>query len=78
MNNREQIAWAVQFSEYSDREVAEILCEMIDAIGGSTYHYREPLEKWLGLECDKDTNNWGELAEEERLDYFVFDPNDWE
>ena len=69
MTNREQIAFTINFSEYEDIEVAERLCEMIDAIGGIGYSLKKPLTKWLGLECDAD-NNWGELDEKERADYY--------
>lgn len=70
MTNREQIAFAINYEEYEDREVAEQICDMIDAIGGIGYSLREPLEKWLGLECEPETNNWGELDEKERADYW--------
>lgn len=69
MTNREQIAFAISFTEYEDREVAEQICDMIDAVGGIGYDLREPLKKWLGLECDPETNNWGELDEKDRADY---------
>ena len=73
MTNREQIGFAINFSEYEDREVAEHLCDMIDAIGGSSYDLKTPLTKWLGLECDPDTNNCGELDKKERADYYEED-----
>lgn len=77
MTNREQIAWAISYSEYTDREVAEQIAKMIEAIG----HYlgredEKNLERWLGLECDPETNNWGVLKicgncvkQEDCLDY---------
>lgn len=70
MTNREQIAFTVTETEYADSEVAEQLCEMISAIGGIGYSLKEPLTKWLGLECNPDTNNWGELDEKDRADYY--------
>jgi hypothetical protein len=70
MTNREQIAWAISFSEYEDKEVADQICGMIDAVGGNTFCLKESLEKWLGLECEPDTNNCGELEEKDRADYF--------
>lgn len=71
MKNREQLAWAISYSEYEDSEVAEQICDMIDAVGGTAYGLKEPIRKWLGLECEPETNNWGELDEKDRLDYEV-------
>ena len=73
MTNREQIESSINYSEYEDREIAEVLCDMIDAIGGMSYGLKEPLTKWLGLECDPKTNNWGELDKKERADYYEED-----
>ena len=70
MTNREQLAWAINYSEYEDREVAEQICDMIDAVGGHGYSLRKYVERWLKLECDPQTNNWGELDETERADYW--------
>lgn len=61
MTNREQLAFALSFSDYDNREVADILSDFADAVGGSLYFERKNIEKWLGLECEKETNNWGEL-----------------
>lgn len=66
MTNREQIAWAFGFYDYDDRGVAEIVSEMLDAVG--IYMDREErirFERWLGLDCDPVTNNWGVLQEED-------------
>ena len=60
MTNREQIAWAIGYSEYEDSEVADMISDMVDAIGCSIYFERDRLTEWLGLECDE-YNNWGEL-----------------
>ena len=65
MTNREQVAWAFGFGDYDDRNIAEIVSEMLDAIG--VYidsRERKRLEEWLGLSCDPETNNWGVLPEE--------------
>lgn len=72
MTNREQLAWAINYSEYEDREVAEQICDMIDAIGGHGYGLRKYVERWLELECDPDTNNCGELDKKERADYWLW------
>ena len=69
MTNREQIAWAINYSEYEDSEIAEEICEMIDAVGGISYDLKEPIRKWLSLNCNPETNNWGELDEKDRADY---------
>ena len=69
MTNREQITFTLQYSEYEDSEVAEQLCDMINAVGGLGWDLRKPLTKWLGLECDADTNNWGKLDAKDRADY---------
>jgi len=63
MTNREQVAWAMKFSDYENSEVAGIIIDMCQACGIPAYHFmhRENIEKWLGLECDPETNNWGEL-----------------
>lgn len=73
MTNREQLESSINYSEYQDSEIAEVLCDMIDAIGGSSYELKKPLTKWLGLECDAETNNWGELDKKERADYYEED-----
>lgn len=65
MTNREQVAWSFGFGDYNDRNVAEIVAEMLDAVG--VYIGREEvakLDRWLGLDCDPETNNWGVLPEE--------------
>ena len=65
MKNREQITWSFGFGDYDDRAVAEIVSEMLDAVG--VYMDREErtrLERWMGLDCDPETNNWGVLLEE--------------
>lgn len=63
MTNREQLAFALAFSDYSDQEVAHILSDFADAVGGSLYFQRSNIEKWLGLECEEESNNWGELED---------------
>lgn len=73
MTNREQLESSINYSEYQDSEIAEVLCDMIDAIGGMSYGLKEPLTKWLGLECDPETNNWGGLDKKERADYYEED-----
>ena len=65
MKNREQVAWALGFSDYDDREAARTISDMLDAIG--VYLDREDrarLERWFGLDCDPETNNWGVLPED--------------
>ncbi len=58
MKNREQIAWSISFSEYSDREVAEQIADMVETACGEIIFGSELdlLEKWLGLECNKGNN----------------------
>lgn len=75
MTNREQIAFAIAYSEYDNSEVAEFLCDMIDAIGGSSYSLKEPLTKWLGLKCDEH-NNWGILDEKDKADFEDWSENE--
>ncbi len=65
MTNREQLAFSLAFGDYDNKIVADILSDFADAVGGSLYFERENIEKWLGLECDKETNNWGELELED-------------
>lgn len=65
MTNREQLAWALAFTDYGNGEVADILSDFADAVGGSLYFERGNIEKWLGLECENETNNWGELELED-------------
>ena len=69
MTNREQIEFAFNFSEYEDKEIADLICDIIEAVGGCSYGLKKPLEKWLKLKCDPITNNWGELDEKDRADY---------
>ena len=63
MTNREQVAWALSFSEYDDRTAAETVSEMLDAAGVAFLDSAERarLEKWMGLKCEPETNNWGVL-----------------
>lgn len=65
MTNREQIAWTFGFGDYDSRDVAQIVSDMLNAAGVAyllqSDRYR--LENWLDLECDPETNNWGELEE---------------
>lgn len=66
MTNREQVSWAFGFGDYDDSNIANIVSEMLDAIG--VYidrRERKRLEEWLGLNCDPETNNWGVLPEED-------------
>lgn len=67
MTNREQIAWAFGFSDYADYDIADIVSDMLNAAVG--YYLladeRDRLEKWLGLQCDPETNDWGILKEKE-------------
>lgn len=66
MTNREQIAWSLGFSDYNDRDIAQIVSDMLDAadVAFMLQADRDRLEKWLGLDCDLETNNWGVLPEE--------------
>lgn len=68
MTNREQLAFCLNFSEYSNHEIAEILSDFCEECGISAYFERSNIEKWLGLKCDEN-NNWGELYDddEERI-----------
>lgn len=62
MSNREQLAWCIDFGDYENSDVARIIADMLDSIG--VYmdgQQQERLKKWLGLNCDNETNNWGEL-----------------
>lgn len=67
MTNREQIAWSFGFSDYDDRDIALIVSDILDA-AGVAYLIQADLDrlgKWLGLECDPETNNWGVLEDDE-------------
>lgn len=35
MTNREQVAWSFGFSDYDDREIAQIVSDMLDAAGAA-------------------------------------------
>lgn len=65
MTNREQVAWAFGFGDYNDRDVAEIVSEMLDAAGVAYLDGADQarLEKWFGLDCEPETNNWGILED---------------
>lgn len=65
MTNREQIAWSFGFSDYDDRDIARIVSDMLDAanVAFMLQADRDRLEKWLGLDCDPETNNWGVLPD---------------
>lgn len=64
MTNREQIAWALSFSDYEDSDVAKIISEMLDATNIAYMDSKEikRLSDWMGLDCDK-YNNLGVLPE---------------
>lgn len=70
MTNREQVSWAFRFSEYDDRDIARIVSDMLDAANVACMLQADcdRLEKWLGLDCDPETNNWGVLEEEAEHD----------
>lgn len=70
MTNREQVSWAFGFSEYDDRAIARIVSDMLDAanVACMLQADRDRLEKWLRLDCDPETNNWGVLEEEAEHD----------
>lgn len=67
MTNREQVTWSFGFSDYDDRAIAQIVSDMLDAAGAAYLDSadRARLERWLGLHCDPETNNWGVLPEDE-------------
>ena len=60
MTNREQVAWALGFGDYDTRNVAEIIADMMGAIGG--FMDRDERQR-LDLSCDEN-NNWGVLPDE--------------
>lgn len=66
MTNREQVAWSLAFGDCDDRDIARIVSDMLDAAGVAFMLQadRDRLEKWLGLNCDPETNNWGVFPEE--------------
>lgn len=66
MTNREQIAWALRSEIYSNRDIADIVSDMLDAADAAFLgtEDRKRIEKWMGLQCDED-NNWGVLEGEE-------------
>ena len=71
MTNREQITWAFGFSDYNNYDIAEIVSDMLDAVGVVAYmdsSERKRIEKWLGLHCDPETNNWGVLEDEDETE----------
>lgn len=63
MTNREQVAWAFGHSDYDAHDLAVIVSDVLDAAhaGYMNKYDRERLAKWLELECDPKTNNWGKL-----------------
>ncbi len=65
MTNREQVAWSFGFGDYDDRDVSEIVSEMLDAAGVAYLDSADQarLEKWFGLDCEPETNNWGILED---------------
>lgn len=65
MTNREQVAWAFGFGDYDDRDVAEIVSEILDAAGVAYLDSadRARLEKWFGLDCEPETDNFGILED---------------
>ena len=64
MTNREQVTFSFEFGDYDNRNIAEIVSDMLDAIGVYIDSEEQArLEKWLGLHCDPETNNWGSLEE---------------
>ncbi|MDY3078844.1 MAG: hypothetical protein SOR56_01305 [Oscillospiraceae bacterium] len=64
MTNREQVTFSFEFGDYDNRNIAEIVSDMLDAIGVYIDSEEQArLEKWLGLHCDPETNNWGILEE---------------
>lgn len=64
MTNREQVTFSFEFGDYDNRNIAEIVSDMLDAIGVYIDSEEQArLEKWLGLQCDPETNNWGILEE---------------
>ena len=63
MTNRDQIAWVLNWSDYDNREVAKTVSKMLAAAGATVLDSTEcaRLEKWFGLKCEPETNNWGVL-----------------
>lgn len=60
MTNREQIAFSLGCSDYSNEDVARILCDMMDKVGiYICFKELERLEKWLGLDHEPETDNRG-------------------
>ncbi len=59
MTNREQLAWALGFSEYEDKEVADIIADRLMEITDEDDcsvavicgKDKELLTEWLGKEC---------------------------
>lgn len=59
MTNREQLAWALGFSEYEDKEVADIIADRLMEITDEDDcsvavicgREKELLTEWLGKEC---------------------------
>lgn len=59
MTNREQLAWALDFSEYEDKEVADIIADRLMEITDEDDcsvavicgKDKELLTEWLGKEC---------------------------
>lgn len=59
MTNREQLAWTLGFSEYEDKEVADIIADRLMEITDEDDcsvavicgRDKELLTEWLGKEC---------------------------
>lgn len=66
MTNREQVALVFGFGDYDDSTVAEIVSDMVEAVGSYLgVDGRRNLEKWISLKCDPETNEWGALDDYE-------------
>ena len=65
MTNREQVAWSLVL-RLRDGAIAQIVSDMLDAAGAAYLDSadRARFERWLGLHCDPETNNWGVLPED--------------
>lgn len=61
MTNREQLAFAIGFSEYSDKDVADIISDTLMSITDEDDcsvavicgNEKELLTEWLGKECEE-------------------------
>ena len=64
MTNKDSLLLELNYAE-DDRDIAEALIQFMWAVDAVPAD-KENVVKWLSLECNKETNNWGVLPEKEQ------------